>query len=106
MTADLLKWPIARRDWKESSSYSNTGTTLLPANHASLKPTSTRRYGEEVPEELRDWSNIVLLSTITGFLAGGLFGARVGADKFIASKQFAKFPSQMQAQVRSYAVLM
>ena len=51
-------------------------------------------------EEVREFQITVLLATLTGFLLGGLVGARYAGDKFVRISQSAKFSSTMQAQVQ------
>ena len=52
-----------------------------------------------VLDEVREFQATVLLATLTGFLLGGLVGARYAGDKFVRISQSAKFSSTMQAQV-------
>ena len=52
-----------------------------------------------VLEEVREFQVTVLVCTLTGFLFGGLVGARYAGDKFVAISHSAKFSSTMQAQV-------
>ena len=52
-----------------------------------------------VLEEVREFQVTVLVATFTGFLLGGLVGARYAGDKFVAISHSAKFSSTMQAQV-------
>lgn len=52
-----------------------------------------------VLEEVREFQVTVLVSTLTGFLLGGLVGARYAGDKFVAISHSSKFSSTMQAQV-------
>ena len=60
------------------------------------------RYGDDLPEELRDFSTTVLVATFAGFFFGGMIGARHAGDKFIALNHSSKFTSVMQAQVSAY----
>lgn len=62
------------------------------------------RYGDELPDELKDFSTAVCVASIVGFLFGGMVGARHAGDKYIAMNHSTKFTSAMQAQV-SYTVL-
>ena len=57
------------------------------------------RYGDELPEELNDFTTTVCAATMVGFLFGGMIGARHAGDKYIAMNHSAKFTSVMQAQV-------
>lgn len=58
-----------------------------------------RRPGDDVVlEEVREFQVTVLVATFTGFLLGGLVGARYAGDKFVAISHSAKFSSTMQAQ--------
>ena len=58
------------------------------------------RPGDDVVlEEVREFQVTVLVCTLTGFLLGGLVGARYAGDKFVAISHSAKFSSTMQAQV-------
>ena len=57
------------------------------------------RYGDDLPEELRDFRTTVLVATFAGFFFGGMIGARHAGDKFIALNHSSKFTSVMQAQV-------
>ena len=58
------------------------------------------RPGDNVVlEEVREFQVTVLVATLTGFLLGGLVGARYAGDKFVAISHSAKFSSTMQAQV-------
>ena len=50
-------------------------------------------------EEVREFQATVLVATLTGFLLGGLVGARYAGDKFVRISQSSKFSSTMQAQV-------
>lgn len=59
----------------------------------------TRSTGESQPEQVQEWIYTTCVATFVGFVAGGFYGTRVTADKFIASNQFGKFPSKMHAQV-------
>ena len=52
-----------------------------------------------MPEEVREFQVTVLVASVTGFLLGGLVGARYAGDKFVTINQSAKFSSLMQAQV-------
>ena len=52
-----------------------------------------------VLEEVREFQVTVLVATFTGFLLGGLVGARYAGDKFVSISHSAKFSSTMQAQV-------
>ena len=52
-----------------------------------------------VLEEVREFQATVLVATLTGFLLGGLVGARYAGDKFVAISHSSKFSSTMQAQV-------
>ena len=59
------------------------------------------RPGDDtVLEEVREFQATVLVATLTGFLLGGLVGARYAGDKFVTINQSSKFSSTMQAQVR------
>ncbi|CAI7995257.1 Complex I assembly factor TIMMDC1, mitochondrial [Geodia barretti] len=58
-----------------------------------------RRPGEQfMLEEVREFQATVLVATLTGFLLGGLVGARYAGDKFVRISQSSKFSSTMQAQ--------
>ena len=58
------------------------------------------RPGDDVVlEEVREFQTTVLVATLTGFLLGGLVGARYAGDKFVAISHSSKFSSTMQAQV-------
>ena len=58
------------------------------------------RPGDDVVlEEVWEFQVTVLVATLTGFLLGGLVGARYAGDKFVAISHSAKFSSTMQAQV-------
>ena len=58
------------------------------------------RPGDDVvPEEVREFQVTVLVATLTGFLLGGMVGARYAGDKFVSISHSAKFSSTMQAQV-------
>ena len=59
-----------------------------------------RYKGEGHPEQVQEWMYTTSIATFVGFMAGGFYGARVRADKFISSNQFGKFPSKMHAQVK------
>ena len=59
------------------------------------------RPGDDIVlEEVREFQVTVILATVTGFLLGGLVGARYAGDKFVAISHSAKFSSTMQAQVK------
>ena len=58
-----------------------------------------RGPGESQPEQVQEWIYTTSIATFVGFVAGGMYGTRVTADRFIASNQFGKFPSKMHAQV-------
>ena len=63
-------------------------------------PDSTiSRYGEDVPDELKQVSVAVLVASVTGFIFGGLIGARHAGDKYILMNHSTKYASPMQAQV-------
>ncbi len=57
------------------------------------------RHGDQLPEELTNVTTTVLVASITGFLFGGMIGARHAADKYILMNHGSKFTSTMQAQV-------
>ena len=59
----------------------------------------TRHSGDSQYEQVQEWIYTTSIATFVGFVAGGFYGARVRADKFISSNQFGKFPSKMHAQV-------
>lgn len=63
-----------------------------------LRSLFTIRYGDELPEELNDFTTTVCAATMVGFLFGGMIGARHAGDKYIAMNHSAKFTSVMQAQ--------
>ena len=48
-----------------------------------------------------DVSTTMLIASLTGFLFGGLLGARHAGDKYILMNHSAKYTSTMQAQVSS-----
>lgn len=56
-------------------------------------------------EEVKEFQATVLVATFTGFLLGGLVGARYSGDKFVRISQSAKFSSKMQAQVKTLKCL-
>lgn len=64
------------------------------------------RYGEPLPEEVKDFPLTVFLATCVGFMFGGLIGSRHTGDKFIAMNHHSKFSSTMQAQVLRIYVCM
>ena len=57
------------------------------------------RYGDSPPEEVKELSATVLVASVTGFLFGGMIGARHAGDKYIALNHNTKYASAMQAQV-------
>ena len=88
---------------KHTQTHTNTHThtyTYIWSHVLTLTHTYIMcRYGEDLPEELRDFPTTVLLASFTGFLFGGMIGARHAGDKFIALNHSSKFTSVMQAQV-------
>ena len=56
--------------------------------------------GESIPDELKEWPPTVLVSTLAGFLFGGMIGARWSGDKYMMMNHFTKYAHPMQAQVR------
>ena len=62
------------------------------------------RYGDELPEELNDFTTTVCVATVVGFVFGGMIGARHAGDKYIALNHSTKFTSVMQAQVSMHCV--
>lgn len=56
------------------------------------------RYGDSPPEEVKELSATVLVASVTGFLFGGMIGARHAGDKYIALNHNTKYASAMQAQ--------
>lgn len=60
-------------------------------------------YGDEVPDELKEFSTTVCVASAFGFVFGGMIGARHAGDKYITLNHSSKFTSVMQAQV-SYLV--
>ena len=65
----------------------------------------TRAGGEGAAEEIREFQATMLVGTLTGFLLGGLVGARYSGDKFVMLSHSAKFSSTMQAQVEIFSPL-
>ena len=59
----------------------------------------TCRYGDDLPDELNDFTTTVCVASIVGLLFGGMIGARHAGDKYIAMNHSTKFTSVMQAQV-------
>lgn len=57
------------------------------------------RPGEDIAPELKELSVTAFVASVTGFLFGGMIGARHAGDRFIAYNHAAKFTSVMQAQV-------
>ena len=68
-----------------------------------VHPSHCRPGDDVVLEEVREFQATVLVATLTGFLLGGLVGARYAGDKFVKISHSAKFSSTMQAQVRMKA---
>lgn len=70
------------------------------------------RYGDELPDEMKEFTTTVCIASLVGFMFGGMIGARHAGDKYIAMNHSTKFTSVMQAQVyrnpylRHYAVFM
>ena len=56
-------------------------------------------YGDEFPDEVKEFYTTVCVASAFGFMFGGMIGARHAGDKYIALNHSSKFTSVMQAQV-------
>jgi hypothetical protein len=62
-----------------------------------LKSLFRLRPGAPLPDELQEWPRVVFLGSVIGFVFGGLMGARLAGDKYIAMNHNTKYPHPMQA---------